>query len=53
MGFWQCKDGTMVEMIFYDIGDFAKFGDEVKDEDAMKATKEIMEWQRKEIGQVV
>ncbi len=43
MGFWECKDGTMVEMIFDDNGKFVKFGDNVKVEDIKKVKKEIKE----------
>lgn len=49
-GFWKCKDGTMVEMIFDNQGEFVRFGDDVKKEDAEKATKEILEWQQEQLG---
>ena len=52
MGFWQCKDGTMVEMIFDEEGNFVKFGNGVKKEDAEKATKEILEWQKEFFGKI-
>ncbi|WP_055667535.1 hypothetical protein [Desnuesiella massiliensis] len=35
------NDGTMVEMIFNEQGDFLKFGDDVSEKDAEKAKKEI------------
>ena len=41
MGFWKCKDGTEVEMIFNEQGQFVKFGDDVKEEDVEKAKNEI------------
>ena len=41
MRLWKCKNGTMVEMIFSEQGDFVKFGDDVSDRDAEKAKKEI------------
>lgn len=50
MGFYKCKDGTMVEMIFDNLGNFVRFGDDVKKEDADRAEKEIREWFEKEIG---
>ena len=50
MGFYECKDGTMVELIFDDKGDFVKFGEGVKKEDAEKAKKEIVEWQKEQLS---
>jgi len=50
MGFWKCKDGAMVEMIFDEEGNFVKFGNGVKKEDAEKAEKEILEWQKEFFG---
>lgn len=43
MGFWQCNDGTMVEMIFDDEGKFLRFGDGTSEESAEKAKKEIFQ----------
>lgn len=43
MGIWKCNDGTEVEMIFNNDGDFEKFGEGVTDENADKAKKEIYE----------
>lgn len=43
MGFWECKDGTMVEMIFNKEGKFIKFGNDVTEENAEKCKKEIIE----------
>ena len=42
MGLWECKDGTMVEMIFDEEGKFVKFGDDISKENAEKAENEIM-----------
>lgn len=39
MGLWKCNDGTMVEMIFNEQGDFVKFGDDVSEKDAEKLRK--------------
>lgn len=33
MGFYELKDGTTVEMIFDELGNFVRFGDDVKKED--------------------
>lgn len=41
MRLWKCKNGTMIEMIFNEHGDFVKFGDNVSKRDAEKAKKEI------------
>lgn len=49
MGFWQCKDGTMVEMIYNDNLEFERFGDNVSNEDAEKAKKEIAEWIKQQL----
>jgi len=49
MGFWKCKDGTMVEMLFDYEGNFVKFADNVRKEDEEKATKEILEWQKEQL----
>lgn len=48
MGFWKCKDGTMVEMLFDNEGNFIKFAGDVKKEDKEKATKEILKWQKEQ-----
>jgi hypothetical protein len=41
MGKWECKDGTMVEIIFDEEGKFVKFGDGVTEENAEKVKQEI------------
>ena len=43
MVFFRCKDGTEVELIFNDEGEFVMFGDNVSKEDADKAEEEIHE----------
>ena len=50
MGYWQCKDGAKVELIFDDNGDFVRFGDDVKQEDAEKYIKELSDFTKESFG---
>lgn len=43
MGYWKCDDGTKVEIIFDEQGEFIKFGDDATKEDIEKAKQEIIE----------
>lgn len=53
MGFWECNDGTMVEMIFSENGDFVKFGEDVTAEIAEKVQKEISDMTFKKNVQII
>ena len=44
MGVFVCKDGTKVELIFDDEGNFEKFGDEATEEDKEKFNAEMKKW---------